>query len=186
MAKSNNQVKMNSTRDGLARDHRVQLVHMEPRSLRKLYSRVRICNTARDRKQNKKVNAKLRILPAVIGVLLHEDTDAGQRAALDILWLRCWSCGHVSDVALVRRVSEDAFILTNAKANCHKLQCSSHLASWLCMSNVLSHSSAVAPPKPATGTMYRKPTNEARRSYGRHAQAAGHSNAICKPITTLS
>ena len=65
-------------------------------------------------------------------------------------------------------------------------QCSSHPASWLCMSNVLSHSSAVAPPKPATGTMYRKPTNEARRSYGRHAQAAGHSNAICKPITALS
>lgn len=119
---------MNSTRDGLARDHRVQLVHTEPRSLRKLYSRVRNCNTSRNRKQNKKVNAKLRILPAVIGVLLHEDTDASQRAALGILLLQCWSCRHVSDRQNPRR----CFFLTNAKANSHKLQ-RSHLASWLCM-----------------------------------------------------
>lgn len=163
---------MNSTRDGLARDHRVQLVHMEPRSLRKLYSRVRNCNTSRNRKQNKKVNAKLRVLPAVIGVLLHEDTNASQRAALGILLLQCWSCGHVSDRQNPRR----CFFLTNAKANSHKLQ-RSHLASWLCMGNALSHSSTVTPPKPATGTMCCKPTNEARRSYGRHAQAAGHSDS---------
>jgi hypothetical protein len=129
---------MNSTRDGLARDHRVQLVHMEPRSLRKLYSRVRNCNTAWDRKQTNKVNAKLRVLPAVVGILLHEDTDAGQRAALGILWLQRWSCGHISDVAPDRRLPGDAFFLANATANFHKLQCS-HLASWLCVSVTLVH-----------------------------------------------